>query len=153
MSVKETRIILIGVIALGIVLVGYGGVTTARDVREILRHERAMLSREVARVQVPIGSAVYLDTVSVAPIVQVVRHQFVWYLAGVPTDSAAVESLGEMRAVYGVIHGRYDGAEPVLIRLVEGTAPNKAQPDGLLAIDGRQKPIPLFLSLPPPKPQ
>jgi hypothetical protein len=158
---KETRIVVYGLIALGVLIVGYCGVKAV----QIGREATGMVQRMDTTFHVAEGSAVYLDKASIAPITRVVvihgdtgqaarrsvtaalRHEMVMYTAGAPTDAAAAARLAGMQSVYGLMQGRYDGTDPVRIELTEGVS-QATLPDGMLMLPGRRQGIPLFL---PPK--
>jgi len=172
---KETRIVVIGLIGLAVLIVGYCGVKAVqigRTAYGLAQREGASLkSRMDSTFHVQDGSAVYLDNTSIAPIARVVvihgdtgltsqnkgaaestmvaalRHEMVMYTAGVPTDSAAAARVAAMRPVYGLMHGRYDSANPVRIDVTSGVFPTTGKlPDGMLMIQGRREGIPLYLT-------
>ena len=162
---KETRIVIYGIIALAVLIVGYCGVKAV----QIGRAAAGMAQRMDTRFRVPDGSTVYLDKAPIASLTTVVvihgdtgqsgqqrsvtaalRREMVMYTAGVPIDSAAVARVVTMRPVYGMLYGRYDGSDPVRVELTEGTLQTPGTlPDGMLTIRGRKEAIPLYL---PPKP-
>ena len=159
---KETRIVVFGLIAVGVLIVGYCGVKAV----QIGREATGMAQRMDTTFHVVDGSAVYLDKAPMAPLTRVVvihgdtgqlsrrsvtaalRHEMVMYTAGAPTDSAAAARVVAMQSVYGLMQGRYDGADPVRIELAAGTLATATVPDGVLMLPGRQRGIPLYL---PPK--
>ena len=139
------------------------------------REGATLKSRMDTTFHVQDGSAVYLNKATIAPIAKVIvihgdtgyasqsrgavestmvaalRHDMVVYTAGVPTDSAAAARVAAMRPVYGLMHGRYDGADAVTIDLTSGVFPTVGKlPDGMLMIQGRREGIPLYLT---PTPQ
>ena len=156
---KETRIVVFGLIALGVLIVGYCGVKAV----QIGREATGMVQLMDTTFHVADGSAVYLDKASIAPLTRVVvihgdtgqaaqrsvtaalQHEMVMYTAGAPTDPAAASRVAAMRSVYGVMHGRYDGADPVRIELTEGMVAATV-PDGILTIPGRPRGIPLYVA-------
>ena len=160
---KETRIVVFGLIAVGVLIVGYCGVKAV----QIGREATGMVQRMDTTFHVVDGSAVYLDKASIAPLTKVIvihgdtgqasprdaaamlRHEMVMYTAGAPTDSAAVARVVAMQPVFGTMQGRYDGTDPVRIDLTQGTPATGTLPHGMLMIQGRKQAIPLYL---PPKP-
>jgi hypothetical protein len=160
---KETRTVIIGVIAVVVLVVGYCGVKAV----QFGRAAAGMAQRVDTTFHVVDGSAVYLDKAPIAGLARVIvihgdtgqaatrsvtaalHHQMVMYTAGAATDSTAAARVAAMPSVYGMLYGRYDGTDPVRIELTEGMAPPTTIPDGMLTIRGRQKGIPLYLS---PKP-
>jgi hypothetical protein len=147
-------------IALAVVIVGYYGVKVSEMIRDLpwLLQPASQTVAMDSTFHVPSGSAVYLDSASVAPIggVVVVTTRFrsgrtpavsIWYTAGPATDSAMAARVAAMRDVYGVMHGRYDGREPVRIDLAEGdfAATRPRWPDGFLKMAPREAEILLYL--------
>jgi hypothetical protein len=159
---KETRTVIIGVIAVVVLIVGYCGVKAV----QIGRAAMGMGQRVDTSFHVVDGSAVYLDKMPIASLARVIvihgdtgqaatrsvtaalHRQMVMYTAGATTDSSAAARVAAMPSVYGMMYGRYNGADPVRIELTEGAPSTTTIPDGMLTIRGRQKGIPLYL---PPK--
>lgn len=161
---KETRIVIYGAIALAVLVVGYCGVKAV----QIGRDAAGMAQRVDTKYHVQNGSSVYLNKAPIAALARVVvihgdtsqsartsvtaalHHEMVMYTAGAATDSAAVARVIGMQPVYGMMYGRYDGADPVRIELTEGAVQTPTTlPDGMLMIPGRKQGIPLYQ---PPKP-
>ena len=160
---KETRTVIIGVIAVVVLVVGYCGVKAV----QFGRAATGMAQRMDTTFHVVDGSAVYLDKAPIANLARVIvihgdtaqpsshdvaaalHHQMVMYTAGAPTDSAAAARVADMGSVYGTMSGRFDSPDPVRIDLTVGTPSTTTIPDGMLMIKGRQKGIPLY---PAPKP-
>lgn len=161
-AAKETRIVIFGLIGLAVLIVGYCGVKAVQYGRQVTG-----MAQRMDTFHVQDGSAVYLDKVSIAPLTRVIvihgdtgqatprnvtaalNREMAMYTAGAPTDSAVSARVAAMQTVYGLMGGRYDGADPVHIDLEQGTPPNATLPDGMLKIPGRQVGIPLYRA---PKP-